>query len=339
MSALVERIAQEIRCRKLFVDGDRVAVAVSGGPDSVALLHVLATLRMRLGITVVVAHVDHQLRPESASDARFVEELARRFGLNATIVRRDVLVERDGQGWSLEDAARRVRYAALDEIAHRYACNRLAVAHTADDQAETVLLRLLRGSGVTGLSAMTWSRPLGSLTVVRPLLGVWRRELEAYLAEHDVAAIHDQSNNDPRFVRNRIRHELLPWLESTFNPNIKPALTQLAQQCHRDATFLEGLARRQWKRLVKSRGQELVIRLPAFRRQPLAVQCQVLRLAVRSLQGDLTGFEYRHWQEVERLCAERPTGSIVDLPGGLRLRKTVESIIMNMVEYDATNGA
>ena len=363
---LHERVRQAIRANRLLERGDRVLIGVSGGPDSVALLHLLVDLKDDARIRLAVAHVDHQLRSDSQDDAEFVADLARRWGLPVAVIRRDVRHASDARGLSLEDRARRVRYAAFQEIAREQQTTRLALAHTADDQAETVLMRLLRGCGLTGLAGIPMTRSLGEVTpppaasagggfapkaqalraaagggvtIIRPLLGVWREEVLGYLRQHRLSYRQDPTNQDTRFLRNRIRHELLPLLEREYNPQLKPLLNQLAEQCRTDAGFLSEAAQRYWKRLVKPQHGHLAIHQERFLSQPKALQRQLIRLAVQRVQGDLTGFEFRHWVEIERLFADRPTGTILDLPGHVRFERVRDHVLVRLDTGHDNNGA
>ena len=328
MDDLRERIRQTIVTARLLRAGDRVLVGVSGGPDSVALVHLLVSLKEELRLWLSVVHVDHQLRPDSARDAAFVEELAQRLEVPVTIVTRDVRAAITARGLSLEDGARRIRYDAFLEVARQHQVTRLALAHTADDQAETVMMRLIRGAGITGLTAIPLTRPLEEVLVIRPLLGVRRQEVLAYLAAHGVAVRQDATNQDLRFLRNRIRAKLLPLLEHEYNPHMTVLLNQLAEQCRVDADFLRTAAQRYWKRLVKSQDGHLVVRIEGFVKQPQALQRQLIRLAIQRLQGDLTGFEFRHWLEIEQLFTNRPAGTVLDLPGELQLERGRDRVIV-----------
>ena len=343
------RAQRTITTHRLLAPNARVVVAVSGGRDSVALLHVLAAMAEDWKLSLRVAHLDHGLREESRQDAEFVRQLSARHGLPVTVERRDVQAICAREGWSLEDGARRLRYRFLAETAGRHSASRVALAHTADDQAETVLMRLVRGTGVTGLGGMPIRRRLdgaaeepraepGTVWLVRPLLELWRKDVTAYLDDLGLPFREDATNADLRFARNRIRHELLPLLERGYNPNIKVALTQLAEQSRWDAAYLEAAATRQWKRLTKVEPPEparctpapparVAIAITAFRRQPNALQRQLLRRAIRRVRGDVNQFEFRHWLEAERLFAERPVGTLLDLPGGVQLRREPERVI------------
>jgi tRNA(Ile)-lysidine synthase len=236
LPALVAAVDRAVARDRLLEPGDRVLVAVSGGPDSVALLHALVLLRSAHRLTLHVGHVHHGLRPEADDDAAFVERLAARLGCPAHVAR--VTVPR-GAGRSPEDAARVARHAALARIAREIGARRIALGHTADDQAETVLMRVVQGAGPRGLAGMAVRR--GRL--VRPLLGVSRAEVEAHLRAHGLIAVVDASNRDPKFLRNRIRHEVLPVLAAEIGPRVPDALRRLARVSRETVDALDALLR------------------------------------------------------------------------------------------------
>lgn len=328
MSEWPHRVREQVRRDRLIIAGDRILAAVSGGADSVALLHWLTGLAAAVRLRLYAFHLDHQLRPDSREDAAFVQALGKRLGVETVVERRDVRRLCRAAGWSLEDGARRIRYDALAETARRLAASKVAVAHTADDQAETVLLRLLRGSGLAGLSGIPVQRPLGEQAVViRPLLGVWRREILAYLKRHGLPHREDPSNQDPAFTRNRIRHDLLPHLEARYNPRLRESLVQLAQQCRSDSGYLDTAAARYRRRLVRQVAPgEVSVRADRFTRLPEALQRQVVRQVVRQVQGTLQEFEFRHWQDIAALFQGR-NGHAVHLPGGLEWRRRGASVV------------
>ena len=340
LDAFRAQVVRTITEHRLLSPRTRVVVAVSGGPDSVALLHVLTSLQTEWKLALHVAHLDHGLRDESRQDAEFVRALGARWNLPTTLERRDVQAVCAREGWSLEDGGRRLRYQFFLEVARRQSADHVALAHTADDQAETVLMRLVRGTGLMGLGGMPIKRQLdneppssagqeqGIAWLVRPLLETWRKDISRYLDAMRLGSREDATNADRRFTRNRIRHELLPLLERDYNPNIKIALTQLAEQSRWDYAYLQEAATRQWKRLAKVEPPSRVaIAIPAFRRQPNALQRQLLRSAIRRVRGDMKQFEFRHWLEAERLFSDRPVGTRLDLPGGVQLRREKERVI------------
>jgi tRNA(Ile)-lysidine synthase len=229
---------------------------------------------------------------------------------------------------SIEDAARRARYAFLLAATARTSADHIALGHTADDQAETVLMRMLRGAGLLGLSAIPVRRAEQDRWIVRPMLELRRADVNAYVTRHQLPFREDASNADRRFLRNRVRHELLPLLERDYNPNVRQALVQIAEQSALDHAQLQADVRRQWKRLAKTGPSSIAFALRTFRQQPKALQRQLLRQAIQQLQGDLDGFEFRHWLEAERLfLEERPAGTILDLPGGLQLVREPQRVV------------
>lgn len=323
---LVSQLARAVSQHRLWPRGASLIAAVSGGPDSVALLHALAARASVTRLCVRVAHLDHGLRPAAAADAAFVRELAGALRVPAVIERIDVGARCRAEGWSLEDGARRVRYAFLAETAQRFGASHVVTAHTADDQAETVLMRLVQGAGLTGLAAMPWSRPLvPGVSLVRPLLDTWRTDVESYLRAHALTARQDASNADEAYLRNRIRRRLLPLLEREYNPNIKRLLTQLAEQAGHDSAFLREAAGRQWRRVAPDRsGVRLEVK--AFRRQPKAIQRQLVREAVDRARGGPARLEFRHWRAVEALFAGASGGKL-DLPGGVVLERAATQVL------------
>jgi tRNA(Ile)-lysidine synthase len=221
---VLARVLATIREHDLIHERDRVLVAVSGGPDSTALLHALVKLSRRLGVTLTVACVDHGLRQESRDEAQMVCQRCRALGLASEVLEVDVARARHAHV-SLQEAARDVRLAALEQAAARLGCNKIALGHTADDQAETVLFRILRGTGLAGLAGIPYRRGC----FVRPLLDVRRVALIAYLAKRKIVFISDPSNANPRYARSRIRHDVLPML-ARENPRVVEALLALAAE-------------------------------------------------------------------------------------------------------------
>lgn len=327
--ALTEQVARVLHAHRLASPGERIVVAVSGGLDSVSLLAALVALRPAWRFTLRVAHLNHQLRPEAAEDAAFVEQLAARYGLPVTVGSRPVAAMAQEQGRSLEDMAREERYAFLREVARQYSAARIAVAHTMDDQVETVLLHLVRGAGADGLSGMPLCRPLErDCRLIRPLLACWRRDVAAFAQAQGLAWREDASNRDPAFLRNRIRHELLPLLER-YNPQARSAIATLAETAraeHELMTTLAGRRLRQTRRPYRPGAVRLGLR--GLRRQPLALRRAILRLAIERVKGDLRLIGFQHWQELDGLLTERPDGSIVDLPGRLQAVKSGSDLLI-----------
>jgi tRNA(Ile)-lysidine synthetase-like protein len=347
---LADRVRASVASNARLSAGETVLVAVSGGPDSVALLDALARLAPQLAIRLAVGHLDHRLRPRAAEDAAAVARLAASLGLPAHVAARDVGAYAAEAGRGLEDAARRLRYAYLAAVAAEIGASAVALGHTADDQAETVLMNFLRGSGLAGLKGMTPTadyplsapeiralEPVGPEAptaaraapvapavpwpprLVRPLLGVTRAEVEAYLRTRDLEARRDPSNVDRRFLRNRVRHDILPALEEV-NPRLREALVRNAALIADDLAFLDAAVDVAWREVYRSApaGTALLDRTAWSALHP-ALQRGVLRRAAEMVGADQRELGAGPIETARTLALEGSAGRTTTLPGGFRL--------------------
>jgi tRNA(Ile)-lysidine synthase len=314
-----------------------VVVGVSGGPDSVCLLHVLAKWRKATGIELHVAHLNHQLRgAESEADAEYVSDLAGSLGIPCTISSEDVAAYRAARNCSVEEAARELRYAFLATVAKKVGANRIALGHTRDDQVETILMHILRGTGITGLCGLAPCSPMAygsqaisspgeaskvskrqrpGLLVIRPLLGVAREETANYCQEHQLEPRIDSSNLSPSFFRNRLRLHLLPLLRH-YNPSIDEALLRLAEIAREDIAFIERQAAALWAELARLENGTVYLDKKLVAGLPVALQRQLLREAVTKLVGDVRDIEAVHI-EAARSLLSKSAGKRVSLPHGI----------------------
>jgi tRNA(Ile)-lysidine synthase len=320
-----QRLYAEWKRLELPAKDERIVVAVSGGADSMALLLALDELLRtgRLALAVTVAHLDHGLRAEAGeSDAQWVEAVAARLGYEAALGHAAVKMRAAESGDNLEQAARRARYEFLARVAWERKARLVLAAHTMDDQAETVLMRLLRGSGAEGLSGIEAVRKLfedKDVLLVRPLLHWARRaETEAYCLERGVEARVDALNADERFARVRVRKTLLPLMQ-TFNGRVVEALARTAQLLREDASALEMAA----TELLNAASVDAVaaqavspLRVDVLRCAPLALRRRALRLWIARGRGDLRRMEMTHLVAVERLLKGERGGRRIELPGG-----------------------
>lgn len=318
MSGIPERVRQ---CLTDHGVKGPIVVAVSGGPDSVCLLHVLRQLREDVGIEPHVAHLDHRLHAQALAHAHYVARLCRRLGIRATIEARDVGAYRRERRLSLEEAARQVRYAFLAQVAYEVGATCVATGHTADDQVETVLMHLLRGAGWVGLQGMAQAGPHpyapGSpLRLLRPLLGTSKAETGAYCRAHHLRPRQDPTNVQLSLLRNRVRHALLPLLEK-YNPRISEALLRLSEMARDQVSLLDGLVREAWPRVVAEDAGGLRISSPHLIEQPPAVRQHLLRRAIERLLGSFTDFEAHHLERLEA-ALRGGAGRSTPLPRGLR---------------------
>ena len=330
---MLKKVIRFIKENRLFAEGDTVVVAVSGGADSVALLDILTSLP-ELKLNLVVAHLNHQLRgAESDGDEEFVRKLAESYGMPFVAKRVAVGESARQERRSLEEAGRVARYAFFDEAAALHQANAVVLAHHADDQAETVLLRLLRGAGGSGLCAMA---PRSAGRYVRPLLGVTRGEIEAYLLGRGLPFRTDSSNGDLDFLRNRIRHELIPCLAG-YNPAIAERLADTAQALAADEEFLEAATDAACARHVAWSAGRVVMTGPGVRSEPRGIRLRLYRRAISRAKGDLLRIGFRHLQAIERLVfSPKPHLSLV-LPDRLRIEKSYEEIAIAPAEENKSS--
>ncbi len=317
---LEQRVLRFIRERHL-VEGERLLlVAVSGGADSVCLLHILTRLRGELNIKLHVAHLNHQLRSaDSEADAQYVSRLAHQLCIPATVEERDVKAYRTRKRISLEEAAREVRYTFLTEVAKSVGVDRVAVGHTTDDHIETILMHLIRGTGTRGLRGLQpsawWQSPENSLMVVRPLLQVSRQETQDYCDKYELKPRIDASNLSLSPLRNRIRHQLLPLLRS-YNPRVTEALLRTARIAGDDLDSLDKESARLWGSITQRQGEAIILDKEKFLELPSAIQRHLLRQAIEELLGNLRDIEARHIEEIIAALG-KPAGKRLNLPGGL----------------------
>ncbi|MBM3167500.1 MAG: tRNA lysidine(34) synthetase TilS, partial [Chloroflexi bacterium] len=319
---LEQRVLAFIQKHDLFSTGQRLVVAVSGGADSVCLLHVLAKNRDKLGVELHVAHLNHRLRgDESDADAAYVLNLAHKLKLPVLVEQRDVAAYQRRHSLSLEEAARNVRYNFLAEVIQDVGAVRAVVGHTRDDHVETILLHLLRGSGVSGLRGLLPRTMLSfsgkRLEVVRPLLEISRQETQEYCQRHKLRPCFDTSNESLLLLRNRIRLELLPILRE-FNMAIDDALVRLAGIATADVSFVEEQALRSWRKVAKVDKNAIYLDVARLKAQPLALQRQIFKEALARLRGSLEDVEASHIESMLDFLS-RPAGKRLSLPDGLTL--------------------
>ncbi|QEM68085.1 tRNA lysidine(34) synthetase TilS [Geobacter sp. FeAm09] len=318
------RVARTIREHGLFAPGDTVIVALSGGADSTALLDLLSRLP-GCAPRLVAAHLNHCLRgPESDRDEEFVRTLAARYRIPLECRRVDVNTYAQTERLNLEDAGRQARIAFLDELRHSWQAAAVALAHHADDQAETVLMRLLRGAGPGGLSGMSYRN---GRSFIRPLLEFSRDELVAYLTARGLTWHEDASNLDTTFLRNRIRHELLPLLES-YNPAIRERLAATAAVLSDEHAFLDRLAHQVVDQSCTQDGGTLACHLPTVAGQPPALRRRVFRLLLERLAGNLKHFSNRHIAALEHLLESSRPNAALNLPQGIAAVREYDTLLV-----------
>ncbi|MBT5874288.1 MAG: tRNA lysidine(34) synthetase TilS [Candidatus Latescibacteria bacterium] len=330
---LPEVASEALARHNMIRPGDHIVVAVSGGPDSVALLHLLHALRERLETKLTVAHLNHQLRSiESDKDAAFVQDLASSLDLACVVESADVPDYCERNGCSLETGAREVRYQYLERVVSDLEAQKIATGHTADDQAETILMRLVRGTGVDGLSGI---RPVRDDLVIRPLLDVRREDVMAYLESHDLSYRIDPSNSETYHLRNRIRQTLIPGLEKDFNPEIVRALGRLGDVVRFESAFMEEIVDRSYQEVVRYlRPDRLGVDAAAYLEAPIPVQRRLVRRFLGVLGVHEAGFGYDHIEQFRHLATKQKSGQQLNLPNGLVAERRRDEIVVGSKLFD-----
>ncbi len=324
---MLERVKKTVNKYDLLKMGDHVLVSVSGGVDSTALLHILNRLKEEYRLKLNVFHLNHLFRGESAKkDALFVRELAEELGLGCTVKTFDVPGYCQREGLNAQEGARRIRYSLLEQLADEMGSNRIATGHQANDQAETVLINFLRGSGMDGLSGM---EPLCG-KIIRPLLEVYREELISYCQKHDLEFRQDPSNQKPVYLRNRLRLELIPLLESEYNSNFQSSLLRMAEVLQAENSCLDRQTERYLKEAVVEVGARSVsLDLDFLESLPLAIKRRLIRRLYSLFHGDIKGLTFERIEAVRELVDDQQsTGNTIQLGAKITVRRGYQQLII-----------
>ena len=325
---LVQKIKTSIQNNPLFVRGATFIIGASGGPDSTALAHVLHNLQYELGFHLHIAHYNHNLHRNAKQDQKFVEQLAKQFNVPYSVGHwRHPKELKKG---SLEDAARRRRFQFFSRLAKKINAQAVILAHTEDDLAETVLMRILRGTGLQGLRGILPNRKIDDICYIRPLLSVKKDEILTYLKKKNISYCIDPTNKETKFFRNKIRLELLPLLSKQYNRNIKKLLTNMADNISTDYSYLESQSQKLFTRLAKcsSNNKNVRIDLKQYSLQHPALKRMIIRNGIKQLKGNTNRFTLTHFREIEDFLQNRPQKSTVHLPRNISIRKDSKYLIL-----------
>ncbi|MBY0014187.1 tRNA lysidine(34) synthetase TilS [Paenibacillus typhae] len=330
MNGLVQSVMESAAEHELWAPHDTLIVAVSGGPDSVALLRILHEIsRKWTPLKLVCAHVNHGFREESMEEAGFVRALAGELGIPFELAEFDIPSIAKSSGLGPEGTAREKRYEFLIETARRYGARAVALAHHADDQAETVLMRLLRGSGPSGLAGMRWKRTEKKVELIRPFLRINKTALIGLCQEQGYPYVLDASNLLTHYQRNAVRLELLPMLEK-YNPKVKQSLLQLSEITGAEDEFMEANALECFEELVLAEHGKYTLQRAAFAAVPSALQRRLIKLILNYLSADALSPDFLKIEAVRRgTLQEHPTVWTLDLGGGLICVRQYDTIIFS----------
>ena len=300
MESILAQIKGTIQKHRMLLPGEAVLVACSGGADSVALTHFLRELAPQLKLRLSLLHLDHVLRPGSSKDLSFVRRVARQFKIPFYGAKRKAHQKVFPKGLSPEEAARQIRYDYFQEVSKKTGIRKIALGHHQDDQAETILMRVIQGTGLRGLQGIRPVVQREGMTLIRPLSELSRREIRDFLRKRSIAYRKDPTNHSSRFLRNRIRRELLPLIEKRFNPQIREALCRLAETATAESAGLEAWAKKHWRNYLRSRrnGTLWLDRGP-FLALPSALQFRILDRILHFLDPR-SGLSFASWERIEQ---------------------------------------
>lgn len=315
----LKKVKNTIHTYKMMQSQDSILIAVSGGPDSVALLHALHHLSSHFALKLGVAHVNHQLRAEDAEiDEEFVRSLARQMDMLFYLKKCDVHQYAKENRLSLEDAARKVRYDFFFHTMQKNSYSRIATAHHLEDNAELILMNLIRGSGKSGISGIP---PIRQKIIIRPLIQISRNEILTFLSENRLPYRLDQTNQDIRFTRNRIRHCLIPELQSGYNPKIIEALNRMSAILQPEEEWIDNMVDQETSRLiVSSKNQSIQISISGFIEKPIPLQRRITRKIIQKVKGDLYKITLKHIDEILLLISKAMDNSQLHLPDNLLIK-------------------
>lgn len=315
-SSVIDTVQRTIRKHNMLAPGDSVLVGLSGGADSVCLLHCLASLKKRLGIQLYAAHLNHGIRGKEADgDQHFAQNLCEKLDVPFYTEKVDVPALAKSEGVSEETAGRLARYRYFARLCHEHNITKTATAHNQNDQAETVLMRIIRGTGTDGMSGIRYCRRDG---VIRPLLDVKRADIEEYCTANGLSYCTDSTNNEESYTRNRIRKKLIPMLAEEFNPNITETLAVLSQNVSQDAEFINGYTSRLYKRINNPapKKKPVVLDIQTLKMVDESIRTRLIRLAITDAMGREYKPERTHITAINELI-DKETGTEINLPRGL----------------------
>lgn len=327
---IFEKVLDTINRHNLIEKGDKIVLGISGGPDSVCLLHILNRLKETLDIEIYAAHLNHQIRGiEAQKDALYVTQLCEKMGIKYFVRSIDVPKYCEENKLSIEDGARKLRYEMFYEIMRRTHANKIAIAHNMNDQAETVLMHIMRGTGLQGLRGIEYIR---DQVIIRPILDIERSEIEAYCEQYNLNPRIDKTNLDPIYTRNKIRLKLLPYMQENFNSNVIKSIVRMSNSIKEDSDYIESNALMKFEEVCIVSDESVDISVDLFANLHNAIKYRVLRYAIKYVLGDTNFIDQKHILDIVELESDKKIGKKLNLPRGLFVYRKKNSIIITVKE-------
>ena len=296
-----EKVLSTIEKYNLIQAKDRIVLGVSGGPDSLFMLDILNKLKEKLEFEIAVAHVNHMIRKEAREEEEFVKQFCEKINVEFYSKRIEVEKYANNNKIGLEEAGRKIRYEFFDEVLNKTNSNKIAIAHNKNDKVETILMNLLRGSGITGLQGI---QPIKDNKIIRPIIEIESQEIEKYCEENKLEPKIDISNFDNAYTRNKIRNVVIPYIKQEFNPNFIETITRLAEVITEENKFLKNITEESYREiLIEEKQDQIVLDLKKFNNQENVLKNRLILYTVTQLKGSTQGIEKIHIQDIIKLCS------------------------------------
>ncbi len=327
---IFEKVLSTIEKYNLIESGDRIVLGISGGPDSVCLLHILNRLKEKMDIEIYAAHLNHQIRGiEAHEDALYVAKICENMNVTYFLKSIDVPEYCEKNGLSLEEGARKLRYEMFDEIKKKTNSNKIAIGHNLNDQAETVLMRIMRGTGLQGLRGIEYIREGG---VIRPILDISRNEIELYCEQYKLNPRIDQSNLESIYTRNKIRLELIPYMKENFNENIVESIVRMSSSLKSDSDYIQQNVKEEFEKISSKRDNTIEIDIEKYRTLHIAIKTRIIRESIKSILGDTNNIEQKHIEDILELESDEKINKQLNIPRGLFVYRKKDILIITTEE-------
>lgn len=328
---IVDRVRSTINKYSLLEKGDKVVLGLSGGPDSVCLLHILKQLESEYNISIYAAHLNHQIRGiEAQKDVMYISQLCDSLGVKFFVKSINVPKYCEENGLSIEEGARKLRYEMFYEIKQKTKSNKIAIGHNLNDQAETILMRMMRGTGLQGLKGIDYKR---DDTIIRPILDIERSSIEAYCEQHNLNPRIDSTNLENIYTRNKIRLDLIPYMQENFNNNIVESICRMGNNLKLDSDYIEQEGINKFKEVSKSQYDGKVeIALDKYINLHKAIKTRIIRNSIKYILGDTNFVDQKHIEDILELEDDNKINKKLVLPRGLFVYRNNESILFTNKE-------
>ena len=295
-----ENVLNTINKYDLIKSGDKIVLAVSGGPDSIFMFDILNKLRKKLNFEIVVCHINHMIREEAIDDENFVKNICNENNIQCYIKRIDVTNYANNNKMGTEEAGRILRYNFFEEILNKTGSNKIAIAHNKNDKAETIIMNLLRGTGVQGLRGI---EPIRDNKYIRPIIEIERKDIEEYCEINNLNPRIDKTNFENIYTRNKIRNIVLPYIEKEFNPNIIESLNRLSEIATEEDDFLNNITKKSYdEMIIQKENDQIIIDLKKFNSQDRVIKKRIILYTINELMGTISGIEKIHIEDIIKLC-------------------------------------